>query len=122
MPTIDDDVIDDRDGTHATARATVRFGRFHVGENVVVHGGAVALLFDEFLGSFTGRAGMAPCRTAFLHTDYRSATPVGRELTFHARVDRVEGRKRFASATLCDGERLCAEADGLRVELRPGQP
>ncbi|MGE9809480.1 PaaI family thioesterase [Janibacter sp. G1551] len=107
------------DGLDYTAR--VLFGRYHVGENMAVHGGAVSLLFDDVLGHLGFAAGLPPSRTAFLKTNYRSVTPVGEELVVRCRLDRVEGRKRFLSGELLHGDRLCAEAEGLWVELRPGQ-
>ena len=62
-----------------------------------------------------------PARTAYLHVNYRSVTPLGRALHAEARLDRLDGRKRFLSASLRDGELICADAEGLFVELRPGQ-
>ncbi|MDT0200681.1 PaaI family thioesterase [Nocardioides sp. AE5] len=100
----------------------VKFGRFHVGENLVAHGGAVCALFDDVLGHFLARTGLPPARTAYLHTNFRSVTPLDVDLVFRAQVDRVEGRKRFLSATLHHGDVLCADADGLWVELKDGQP
>ncbi|WP_235735286.1 PaaI family thioesterase [Nocardioides alcanivorans] len=56
-------------------------------------------------------------RTAYLKVDYRSLTPVGRTLRARVWVDRIEGRKLFARGTLHDGDRLCAEMDGLFIEV-----
>ena len=36
------------------------------------------------------------------------------------RFDREEGRKRYLTGEIRHGERLCAEAHGLFVVLRPG--
>ncbi|SLH56935.1 thioesterase family protein [Mycobacteroides abscessus subsp. abscessus] len=36
-------------------------------------------------------------------------------------MENQEGRKVWVRATLHDGERLCAEAHGLFIVLRPGQ-
>jgi acyl-coenzyme A thioesterase PaaI-like protein len=105
-----------RDGDQVLASAT--FGPQYEGPPGCVHGGFVAAAFDEVLGvtqSLTGRAGM----TAHLAVDYRSPTPLHRELRFAGRVDRTEGRKIIATATLHVGERLCAEATGLFVSMRP---
>lgn len=101
-----------------TVVALATFGPQYEGPPGCVHGGFVAAAFDEVLGvtqSLTGRAGM----TANLSVDYRSPTPLHRELRFTGRVDRTEGRKIFTSATLHDGDRLCAEASGLFVSMRP---
>jgi acyl-coenzyme A thioesterase PaaI-like protein len=105
-----------REGDTVLASAT--FGPQYEGPPGCVHGGFVAAAFDEILGvtqSLTGRAGM----TAHLAVDYRSPTPLHRELRFTGRVDRTEGRKIFTTATLHDGDRLCAESMGLFVSMRP---
>lgn len=99
-----------------------RFGRYYLGGNGAAHGGAIPLLFDEVLGWLAGTGGRAPCRTAYLHVDFRSVTPIGRDLRVEARFVKEEGRKRILRGLLLDGERVCAEADGLFVELLPGQP
>lgn len=103
----------------ATGRVT--FGRYHVGENNAAHGGAIALLFDDFLGRMSNREDGGPARTAYLNVSFRALTPIGVELTLQGSVDRVEGRKRFLSARLMRGDVVCAEVEGLWIELRPGQ-
>ena len=104
------------------ARGRVTFGRFYLGGNGAVHGGAIPLVFDEILGRLANTGGRTPSRTAYLHVNYRSITPVGAELRFEGRFDREEGRKRFLIGTLHDGDTLCADAEGLFVALKPGQP
>lgn len=106
---------------HDELHGKVVLGRFHVGENMAAHGGAIGLVFDDFLGWMMLKTGMPPSRTAYLKTNFRSLTPIGEELTLHAWVDRVEGRKRFVKGELRHGETLCADAEGLWVELLPGQ-
>lgn len=95
------------------------FGRQFEGPPRHVHGGFVAAAFDEVLGmvqSVTGRGGM----TGTLTVRYHRPTPLYREVTFVGRVDRVEGRKIFTSATLHDGETLCAVAEGIFITVRDG--
>ncbi|GAB1814882.1 hypothetical protein MUNTM_39210 [Mycobacterium sp. MUNTM1] len=65
--------------------------------------------------------GRAAARTAYLHTDYCSITPVGCELDVRGWFVSEEGRKRVLRAELHHGDTLCAEAEGLFVELRPDQ-
>ncbi|MGY3555431.1 hotdog domain-containing protein [Williamsia sp. R60] len=108
--------------TPDTVEATVRFGDYFLGGNGAAHGGAVPLMFDEVLGRLANSAGRPAQRTAFLHTDYRSITPIGKELSIRGWVEREEGRKRYLRATLHQGDVLCAEAEGLFVALKPGQP
>lgn len=104
------------------ARAQLTFGRFYLGGNGAVHGGAVPLVFDELLGRLANTGGRPPSRTAYLHVDFRSITPVDAELRIEGWFEREEGRKRFLRGTLHHGGVLCAEAAGLFVALRPGQP
>jgi acyl-coenzyme A thioesterase PaaI-like protein len=99
----------------------VVFGPFHCGSNGAVHGGAVALFFDEAIGRVADLGGRSRSRTAALNVDFRSVTPVGRPLAVRVRLVEESGRKRRLHATLADGDRLCAEADGLFVALREGQ-
>lgn len=102
-------------------RARVRFGRFWLGGNGAVHGGALCLLFDDILGRLANVAGRSVARTAYLNVAYRSITPIDEELVLVGSIDREEGRKRFVTGQIWYGERLCAEADALFVALLPGQ-
>ena len=108
---------------------TAVFGKQYEGPPGHVHGGLVAAAFDEALGmaqAMTGQPGM----TGTLTVRYRRPTPLSVEVRFRARVERVEGRKIFATGTLHAGEVLCAEAEGvfimvdferLRVEVERGR-
>ena len=82
----------------------------------------VSLIFDEVLGQVGTSAGQTRARTAYLHVNFRSVTPVDRDLSVSARLVSHEGRKRFIAGQIYDGDRLCADAEGLWVELKPGQP
>jgi acyl-coenzyme A thioesterase PaaI-like protein len=105
---------------HAEGRATFR--QFHLGGNGAAHGGTVPLLFDEVLGRVANTGYEMVARTAYLKVNYRNIAPLDVELHLRATVDRVEGRKRWASGHLFKGDTLIADAEGLFVELRPGQP
>ena len=111
--------IDEWDDKHATGRFTL--GRYYLGGNGAAHGGVIPLVFDEVLGRLAN-TGRPIARTAYLHVNYRSITPIGPELRLEARIDREEGRKRFLTASMYEGDRLTADAEGLFVALRPGQP
>lgn len=106
---------------HHSFRGKTLLGRFHVGENMAAHGGAIAVLFDDFLGWLMLKTGLSPSRTAYLKTDFKAITPIGEELTILGRVEHIEGRKRFLTAELMHGDTVCAHAEGLWVELLPGQ-
>ena len=112
--------IDELDEDHVAGR--VRFGRHFLGSNGVVHGGAIPLVFDDLLGRLSIVGGRSRSRTAFLHVDYRSVSPIDTTLQVTAYVEREEGRKRHLRGALHDGDRLCAEISALFVELKPGQP
>ncbi|HET9892944.1 MAG TPA: PaaI family thioesterase, partial [Mycobacterium sp.] len=99
------------------------FTRFHVGGNHAVHGGVLPLLFDHMFGMVAHAASRPISRTAFLHVDYRKITPIDAPLVLRGRVTSTEGRKAFVSAELVDADgALLAEANGLMVQLLPGQP
>ncbi|GAB2857342.1 PaaI family thioesterase [Nocardioides pacificus] len=101
---------------------TITFGRYFLGANGAVHGGAITCLFENLLGQLAVSAGRTFARAAYTHVDFRSVTPVGRELTVRAWFVSEIGRKRILRGELRDGDVLCAEAEGLVIELRPGQP
>lgn len=109
-------------GDREKVEGTVTFGRYFLGGGGAVHGGAIPLLFDEVLGRLASSGGRAPARTAYLHTDFRSITPVGVDLGVRAWFVSEQGRKRTLRARLTHGDTLCAEAEGLFIELRPDQP
>lgn len=111
--------IDAQDATTIEGRVT--FGPYFLGGNGAAHGGAVALLFDELFGIAANGEG-AVARTAYLHVNYRAITPIDRELRVSATLVSVEGRKRIVRGELKDGDRLCADAEGLFLKLLPGQP
>jgi acyl-coenzyme A thioesterase PaaI-like protein len=103
------------------AAGRVMFRPAHLGGRAAVHGGNIPLLFDEVLGRLAAH-GRPSSRTAYLHVNYRRVTPIGTELDVLAHIVSTTGRKIFASGQLLlDGEVL-ADAEGLFILLRPGQP
>lgn len=98
--------------------ATCTYGAAYEGPPGCLHGGFIAAGFDEVLGfaqAFSGSPGM----TGRLSISYRSPTPLFREVTYVGRLDRIDGRKIYTSATLSAGDRLCAEAEGLFISMKP---
>ncbi len=112
--------VDEADESHLAGRVT--FGRYYLGGFGAAHGGAIPLMFDEFMGRLAHAGDRPMSRTAYLHVNYRNITPIGVELRVEARFDREEGRKRFLVGKLYDGSTLTADADGLFIALQPGQP
>jgi hypothetical protein len=83
----------------------------------------IPLFYDWLFGMIVSTAGVPPTRTACLHVDYRSITPIDEPLTAQGRIADVDDRKFFvaASMTAADGT-LLNEANGLMVRLLPHQP
>ncbi|MDP3714660.1 MAG: PaaI family thioesterase [Mycobacteriales bacterium] len=101
---------------HPVTRGTVRFGAAYEGPPGHVHGGMVAAMFDELLGRSQGSAGF----TGRLTITYRRPTPLHRDLDLRAAFDRVEGRKRWITATCHLDGVLLTEAEGLFIAPRGG--
>jgi acyl-coenzyme A thioesterase PaaI-like protein len=100
------------EGDHVVGRG--RVGAAHNGPPGSVHGGHVAALMDELLGTAcvaTGQGGF----TGTLSIRYSSPTPLDTDLHLEGRVDRIEGRKIFAVGTLHAGDVLCASAEGIFI-------
>jgi acyl-coenzyme A thioesterase PaaI-like protein len=92
------------------------FGAAYEGPPGYVHGGWVALAFDEALGMANAVSGH-PGMTARLTVRYRKPTPLRTDLELHARTARVDGRRISTVATLRAGEVVTAEAEGLFVVI-----
>ena len=109
-----DDALDGKPGIEAHGT----FGAAYEGPPGHVHGGMIALAFDEMLGIANIAAGH-PGMTARLTIHYRKPTPLFHDLQFRAGVDRIEGRRIMSRAELWDGDTLTAQAEGLFVRPRP---
>ena len=81
-----------------------------------VHGGIIALVFDELLGA-VNIAANSPGMTGTLTIRYRKPTPILTELRLVARYLGREGRKIRASCEMYNGDELTAEAEGIFIEL-----
>ena len=117
-PRIDWDLADDALDGHRGVVAHGTFGAPYEGPPGYVHGGMIALAFDEMLG-IANIAAEHPGMTARLIVHYRKPTPLFHELEFRGAVHRVEGRRIMSRAEMWDGETLTAEAEGLFVRPRP---
>ena len=111
-PRIDWEAVDDHVEAHGT------FSAAYEGPPSFVHGGIIALAFDEMLGIANIHAGH-PGMTGTLKIRYRRPTPLYREVHFKAWVDRVEGRRIISKGELAVAGELCAEAEGVFVQPRP---
>ena len=94
-------------------------GVFHAayeGPPGYVHGGWVALTFDEILGMANIASGH-PGMTGTLKIRYLRPTPLHTEVELEGRTERVEGRRIVAKGVMrVDGE-VTAEAEGLFVVI-----
>jgi acyl-coenzyme A thioesterase PaaI-like protein len=104
------------DGSAVHARGS--FGNAYEGPPGYVHGGWVALAFDEVLGT-ANVAGGTPGLTGRLTVRYRQPTPLGAEVRLDAATASVDGRRITTRGTLTGDGQLTAEAEGLFVTLGP---
>jgi acyl-coenzyme A thioesterase PaaI-like protein len=83
-----------------------------------VHGGVIALVFDELLGCL-GAISNVGGFTGTLTIVYRSLTPIGKPIRMRAWIEGTEGVKTFIKGTMhCDTpapNTLCAEATGIFI-------
>lgn len=99
----------------------VGHGTFHAayeGPPGYVHGGWIALAFDEMLG-MTNIASGHPGMTGRLSVRYRRPTPLHEEVRFESWTESVDGRRIVTRGTLSAGETVTAEAEGLFVAIDP---
>ncbi|KAG8778572.1 hypothetical protein FRC15_010665 [Serendipita sp. 397] len=96
----------------------MHLGRSICGHDGIVHGGAIATLFDDAffrtaVANFPARIGV----TAWLKIDYRAPTRADQFVVFKTKVDKVEGRKVFVSGQMEDVEgNLLVQASALFVQ------
>lgn len=114
----------DRDALMSTASAVLGAG--YEGPPGCVHGGIIALVLDQVLGTIPALVGR-PGMTATLSMTYRRPTPLGR-IGARAWVDRQDGWKTFVRGELTDAHgRVTVESEGLFIVPRafrtePGLP
>lgn len=88
----------------------------HQGAPGLAHGGVISAAVDEGMGYLLWLV-QSPAVTAHLEIDYRRPVPVGSRLDLDGRVERIEGRKIFASMQgRVDGD-LAVEAKALYLKV-----
>ena len=97
-------------------RGTVTFDERQVGAPGFAHGGAVAAVMDDLLGSVLLVLNR-PAVTASLTVDFRAPAFLGRELTLEAWCDRIEGRKLHLLGVVYDGEDVIAEGRAMFLQV-----
>ncbi len=109
------DHYSDQDGK-VTITASATFSAAYEGPPGCVHGGYIAAVFDEVLGSAQSLSGN-PGMTANLSVNYRRPTPLFEEITYEAELVSVVGRKIMtAGRSFFDGK-VTAEATGLFISV-----
>lgn len=98
--------------------ATGLFGAAYEGPPGYVHGGWIALGFDEVLG-MANIKNKTPGMTGRLSIRYRRPTPLLTLVRFEAWTERVEGRRITCCGTLDAGDERLATAEGLFVTITP---
>jgi len=88
------------------------------GPPTCVHGGVIAMVFDEMLGAANILAGN-PGMTGTLTIRYRKPTPLLTSLRLEARCVSRDGRKIRTTGAIYHGDVLTAEAEGIFIELVP---
>jgi acyl-coenzyme A thioesterase PaaI-like protein len=106
-----------RDGPTAVV-ASVRVDPMFQGPPGRVHGGIVAVLVDELMGTVNRMLGQR-AYTARLAIDFRAPAPIGHELALRAWVHDQRERKVTLRADGRDGSGVFVEAEGLFVIPRP---
>ena len=104
--------------TETSVIATANVDGMFQGPPDRVHGGIVALLFDELMGAVNRISGRRAF-TARLIVNLRAAAPVDTELTWRAWVDGIDGRKITIRAEGRSAQGLFADAEGLFIAFDP---
>jgi acyl-coenzyme A thioesterase PaaI-like protein len=111
-PPVKWDIIDGRIVGHGTYHAA------YEGPPGYVHGGWVALTFDEILGMANVASGH-PGMTGTLKIRYLRPTPLHHRVDIEGWTERVEGRRIVSKGRMTvDGE-TTAEAEGLFITIDP---
>jgi acyl-coenzyme A thioesterase PaaI-like protein len=107
----------DREGRRVSGR--FRFGRQYQGSGGILHGGIIALVFDEAMGKLN-RLYDVRAVTAELSVDYLRPTPCDADVIVEAWETRREGRNLFPEAELRDAAgQVLARATARFVSVGP---
>ncbi len=98
--------------------ARVLFHKEAQGATDIVHGGAIAAVFDETMGAICLVLGQ-PAVTATMTVDYRIPIPVEKEFLVEAHLEKIERRKLFTTARMLDEQqKLFAESKAIYVKTQ----
>ncbi|MEO8693520.1 MAG: PaaI family thioesterase [Acidimicrobiales bacterium] len=99
-------------------RGRLILGAAYAGPPGCVHGGVVALIFDELLGCVNVSQGYGAF-TGTLTVRYERTTPIEAPLTLESWIDRVERRKIFTHGTISHEGIVTARAEGIFISTKP---
>ncbi len=100
------------------------------GMETILYGGIIASLIDchgagtaaaakaREMGIEVKPGNMPRFVTAAIKVDYLAPTPVGVELELRSSVKEIKGRKVIVKVTVSSGKALCAQGEGVYVQLR----
>jgi acyl-coenzyme A thioesterase PaaI-like protein len=96
--------------------AVIHFDDSKEGGQGILHGGAIAAVLDEAMGTAAGENG-TPGYTVTMTYNYKSHIPLHQEVTVRGWIERVEGRKVFAAceAKLADGT-IAVTGSGIFIQ------
>jgi acyl-coenzyme A thioesterase PaaI-like protein len=98
----------------------VTYTKAYEGPPGCVHGGVIALAFDQVLSMANLQHGTAG-PTATLRVRFRRPTPLGVPLRYEGWRERAAGRRLHATGRLLAGDVVTAEAEGTFVQLARGR-
>ena len=94
---------------------TATLGAVYNGPPGMVHGGIIALIFDELLGATNVCHGLGGF-TGTLSVRYEKPTFIETELVLEGWIERVEGRKVFTHGTISIEGVVTARAEGIFIQ------
>ncbi|MBB6121419.1 PaaI family thioesterase [Nocardiopsis algeriensis] len=98
-------------------RGEVTLNTVYQGPPGLVHGGWIAAMLDQALGSASSIE-VHPGLTARLEVNYRNPTPLFTPLEITSRVDRVDGRKVHVSGEIRAHGKVTAEGTALMILIK----
>ncbi|WP_017587280.1 PaaI family thioesterase [Nocardiopsis ganjiahuensis] len=108
------------DRTDEGLRAEVTLNTVYQGPPGLVHGGWIAAMLDQAVGSVSA-VETSPGLTANLEINYRRPTPLFTPLEITSWVERVEGRKVFVAGRIRAHGKVTAEATGLMIQVEAAE-
>ena len=110
-------IVMDFDG--GRVRATTELDATYSGPPDMVHGGVIALIFDDLFNVTNLRNGVGAF-TGTLSVRYEAPTPVRAELELEGWVESIEGRKVRTCGTIRHAGGVTARAEGVFIEAGEG--